>query len=67
MKFGQKAIHLGKFGSKRFAHEASKFGQKAVQPAVLAASVAAPELALPAEIGAMVARPLLKSLQRSTK
>lgn len=67
MKFGQKSIHVGKFGSKRLAHEGSKFGQKMVQPAVLAASIMAPELALPAEGLAMIARPILKSLQRATK
>ena len=66
-KFGSKALHgAAKFGSKA-THNVAKFGSKAIVPAATLAAIAAPELAVPLEIGAMVGKPLLKTIQKSTR
>ena len=66
-KFGSKVLHgAGKFGSKA-THNVAKFGSKAIVPAAAVASIAAPELAVPLEIGAMVGKPILKTIQKSTR
>ena len=55
-KFGQKSLHAG-----------AKFGQKLVGPAAAIAAAAAPELAIPIAVGAEVAPPILKGLQRASR
>jgi len=66
-KFGSKVLHgAAKFGSKT-THNVAKFGSKAIVPAATLAANAAPELAVPLEIGAMVGKPLLKTIQKSTR
>ena len=55
-KFGQKA-----------SHNVAKFGSKAIVPAATLGAIVAPEIAVPLEIGAMVGKPLLKSIQKSTR
>ena len=66
-KFGSKVLHgAAKFGSKT-THNVAKFGSKAIVPAATIGAIAAPELAVPLEIGAMVGKPLLKTIQKSTR
>jgi len=66
-KLGMKTLHgAAKFGQKA-SHNVAKFGSKAIVPAATIGAIAAPELALPLEIGAMVGKPLLKSIQKSTR
>jgi len=66
-KLGMKTLHgAAKFGQKA-SHNVAKFGSKAIVPAATLAAIAAPELAVPLEIGAMVGKPLLKSIQKSTR
>jgi len=66
-KLGMKTLHgASKFGQKA-SHNIAKFGSKAIVPAATIGAIAAPELALPLEIGAMVGKPLLKSIQKSTR
>ena len=66
-KFGSKSLHgAAKFGQKSI-HGVAKFGSKAVGPAAMIGAIAAPEIALPLEVGAMVAKPVLKSIQKSTR
>lgn len=55
-KFGQKAIHTG-----------AKFGAKGLPIGVAIASAAMPEVALPLAIGAELAKPVLKSIQKSSR
>ena len=58
-----KSLHgAAKFGQKA-SHNVAKFGSKAIMPAAAVGAIAAPELALPLEIGAMVGKPVLKSIQ----
>ena len=62
-----KTLHgAAKFGQKA-SHNVAKFGSKAIMPAAAVGAIAAPELALPLEIGAMVGKPVLKSIQKSTR
>jgi len=66
-KLGMKTLHgASKFGQKA-SHNIAKFGSKSIVPAATLAAIAAPELAVPLEIGAMVGKPLLKSIQKSTR
>tara|TARA_R110000772_G_scaffold180229_1_gene291491 strand:+ start:544 stop:750 length:207 start_codon:yes stop_codon:yes gene_type:complete len=66
-KLGMKTLHgAAKFGQKA-SHNVAKFGSKAIMPAAAVGAIAAPELALPLEIGAMVGKPVLKSIQKSTR
>jgi len=66
-KLGMKTLHgAAKFGQKA-SHNVAKFGSKAIVPAATIGAIAAPELALPLEIGAMVGKPLLKTIQKSTR
>ena len=66
-KLGMKTLHgASKFGQKA-SHNIAKFGSKAIVPAATIGAIAAPELALPLEIGAMVGKPVLKSIQKSTR
>ena len=66
-KFGSKSLHgASKFGQKSI-HGVAKFASKAVGPAAMVGALAAPEIALPLEIGAMVAKPVLKSIQRASR
>jgi hypothetical protein len=66
-KFGSKALHgAAKFGSKA-THNVAKFGSKTIVPAATLAAIAAPEVAVPLEVGAMLGKPLLKSIQKSTR
>jgi len=66
-KFGSKSLHgASKFGSKA-VHGVAKFGAKAIGPAAMIGAVAAPEIALPLEVGAMIAKPVLKSIQKATR
>tara|TARA_R110002153_G_scaffold34878_2_gene103867 strand:- start:1274 stop:1480 length:207 start_codon:yes stop_codon:yes gene_type:complete len=66
-KFGSKALHgAAKFGSKA-THNVAKFGSKTIVPAATLAAIAAPEIAVPLEVGAMLGKPLLKSIQKSTR
>jgi hypothetical protein len=66
MKLGQKVSRVEKLGAKAL-HAGAKFGAKAVAPAAAIASAAMPEVALPLALGAEVAKPLLKSIQRQTR
>ena len=66
-KFGSKALHgASKFGQKA-SHNIAKFGSKTIVPAATLAAIAAPEVAVPLEVGAMLGKPLLKSIQKSTR
>ena len=66
-KFGSKALHgAAKFGSKA-THNVAKFGSKAIMPAAAVGAIVAPEVAVPLEFGAMLGKPLLKSIQKSTR
>ena len=66
-KLGMKSLAgAAKFGSKA-THNVAKFGSKTIMPAAAIAAIAAPELALPLEVGAMVGKPVLKSIQKSTR
>ena len=66
-KFGSKVLHgAGKFGSKA-THNVAKFGSKPIVPAAAVAAIAAPELAVPLEIGAIAGKPILKTIQKSTR
>jgi hypothetical protein len=66
-KFGAKTLHdAGKFGQKAI-HVSSKFGAKGVAIGAAIASAAMPEIALPLAIGAAVARPVLRSIQKATR
>lgn len=66
-KLGMKSLHgAAKFGQKA-SHNIAKFGSKSIVPAATIGAIAAPELALPLEIGAMVGKPVLKSIQKSTR
>jgi hypothetical protein len=55
-KFGQKSIHVG-----------AKFGAKTIVPAAAVASIVAPEFAIPLELGAMIAKPVFKGIQKATR
>ena len=66
-KLGSKVLHgAAKFGSKA-THNVAKFGSKTIVPAATLAAIAAPEVAVPLEVGAMLGKPLLKSIQKSTR
>ena len=65
-KMGQKVLRAEKLGGKAI-HMGAKFGAKAVAPAAAIASLAAPEFALPIAVGAEVAKPLLKTIQKATR
>ena len=66
-KFGMKSLAgASKFGSKT-THGIAKFGAKTVAPAATLAALANPEIAVPLGIGAMVAKPVLKSIQKATR
>jgi len=66
-KFGSKAVYgASKFGGKAI-HAGAKFGSKAVAPAAVIGALVAPELAVPIEVGAMLAKPLLKTIQRASR
>ena len=65
-KLGMKTLHgAAKFGQKA-SHNVAKFGSKTIMPAAVGAIVA-PEVAVPLEVGAMLGKPLLKSIQKSTR
>ena len=66
-KLGMKSLAgAAKFGSKA-SHNVAKFASKAIVPAATIGAIAAPEAAIPLEIGAMVGKPVLKSIQKSTR
>ena len=66
-KLGSKTLAgAAKFGQKA-SHNVAKFGSKTIMPAAALAAIAAPEAAIPLEIGAMVGKPVLKSIQKSTR
>ena len=66
-KLGMKSLHgAAKFGQKA-SHNVAKFGSKAIMPAAAVGAIAAPEIAVPLEVGAMLGKPLLKSIQKSTR
>lgn len=66
-KFGSKTLHTAeKFGQKSI-HIASKFGAKSLPIGAAVASAAMPEVALPLAIGAELAKPLLKSIQKASR
>jgi hypothetical protein len=66
-KLGMKTLQgAAKFGQKA-SHNVAKFGSKAIVPAATLGAIVAPEIAVPLEIGAMVGKPLLKSIQKSTR
>jgi len=69
MKIGQKANVAAKMGQKSI-NVGSKIGAKAagyVQKVSPLLGLAAPEIALPVEIGAMVSKPVFKSLEKATR
>ena len=66
-KLGMKSLAgAAKFGQKG-SHNVAKFASKAIVPAATIGAIAAPELALPLEVAAMVGKPVLKSIQKSTR
>lgn len=66
-KFGQKSLAgASKFGQKA-THGVAKFGQKSIGTAAMVGAIAAPELAVPLEIGSMVGRPVLKTIERASR
>ena len=65
-KLGMKAIGVARFGQKA-VHGASKFGAKYIAPVATLAGVAAPEVALPMAATAMIAKPLLKTVEKLTR
>ena len=66
-KFGSKSLHgASKFGQKA-SHNVAKFASKAIVPAATLGAIAAPELAVPLEVGAMLGKPILKTIQKSTR
>jgi hypothetical protein len=66
-KFGSKGMYgAGKFGQKSL-HVVSKFAGKGLPIGAAVASAAMPEVALPLAIGAAVARPILKTLQKVSR
>ena len=66
-KFGAKTLHDGnKFGQKAI-HVISKFGAKGAPIGVAIASAAMPEVALPLAVAGVVAKPILKGLQKATR
>ncbi len=65
-KLGGKSLHLSKLGAKNI-HSVAKFGNKMIAPATTVASILAPEAALGLTVAGMVAKPVLKTLERDTR
>tara|TARA_R110000822_G_scaffold7805_1_gene31640 strand:- start:257 stop:463 length:207 start_codon:yes stop_codon:yes gene_type:complete len=66
-RLGQKSVrHRASFGQKSI-HNFAKLGQKALAPAAVIGAMAAPEIALPLELGAMAIKPVLKGIQKASR
>lgn len=66
-KLGSKTLHTAeKFGQKSI-HIASKFGAKGLPIGAAVASAAMPELSIPLAIGAELAKPVLKTIQKASR
>lgn len=66
-KFGSKLIHDGNKIGQKTIHIASKFGSKGLPIGVAIASAAMPEISLPLAVAGVVAKPILKTLQKASR